>query len=209
MLYALATIWFLHLAATATPGANTLLIVQLAVSRNLKAARHAAVGVAVGSAVWALFAVLGLNVVFSTFPRIRLALQALGGLYLLWLATKVWCFRSSSIPSKIESGSMSHAFRLGLITNFTNPKAALFFGSIFAACLPQNAPLWVSIAAVVVIFVNSFCWYSLLARLFSKANVRSAYMANLHVASKVAASTFVGIGVSMLFKSLREARSYG
>lgn len=208
MLAALATIWVLHLAATATPGANTLLIAQLAVSGNSRAANYAAIGVAVGSAAWALFALLGLNVVFSTFPYIRLALQALGGLYLVWLAVRFWCFKGDSRPPAIESRSMHKAFRLGLLTNFTNPKAALFFGSIFAACLPANAPLWLSIAAVVVIFLNSFGWYSLLAHLLYKASVRSAYIENLQFARRVSACTIGGIGISMLFKSVKEAKSY-
>ena len=85
MLSILLTIWFLHVAAMMSPGANVLLVSQLAASDRARGAVFAALGVTVGAAIWALCAVLGVNAVFQVFPGLRLALQVAGGLYLLYV----------------------------------------------------------------------------------------------------------------------------
>lgn len=138
MLTTLFAIWLLHLAALVTPGANALLVSQLAASDRTRSALFAALGVTAGAAMWSSAAVLGVNAVFEAFPRFRIALQVAGAIYLLYLATRLW--RSPATPDTDQSRSMSAsaAFRLGLLTNATNPKSALFFGSIFSASLPAQ-----------------------------------------------------------------------
>ncbi|MGH8804289.1 MAG: LysE family transporter, partial [Polaromonas sp.] len=86
----LISIWFLHLAAMVSPGANVFLVSQLAASDRTRSAVFAALGVTLGAGLWATFAVLGVNAVFEAFPRLRLALQIAGGLYLLYVASRLW-----------------------------------------------------------------------------------------------------------------------
>jgi threonine efflux protein len=90
MLSILLTIWFLHVAAMMSPGANVLLVSQLAASDRARSAVFAALGVTVGAAIWSLCAVLGVNAIFQVFPGLRLALQVAGGLYLLYVASRLW-----------------------------------------------------------------------------------------------------------------------
>jgi threonine efflux protein len=207
MLSTLTTLWLVHLAATATPGANTLLVTQLAAGDRGPGAIFAAFGVAVGSALWAALAVLGVGIVFHAFPVLRLSLQVIGGLYLLYVAARLWS--SGSMGPAIEAGSISPraAFRLGLLTNFTNPKAALFFGSVFSACFPANPAPALLAAAVALVFCNALAWYVLLARVFSRDAVRSAYLRQRRAAGKVAGIVLGALGLRVLLGSLREARS--
>ena len=68
----LATIWLLHFAAMLTPGANTLLVSQLAASGDSKGA-YAALGIGIGACIWSTAAVLGISSV------VRCASRACGG----------------------------------------------------------------------------------------------------------------------------------
>ena len=52
MLSTFVTIWLLHVAALLTPGANLLLVTQLAASGHRRSASYAALGVASGAAIW-------------------------------------------------------------------------------------------------------------------------------------------------------------
>ena len=90
MLTTLATIWVLHVAAMMSPGANVLLVSQLAASDHQANALRAALGITVSAAIWSASAVLGVNAVFSAFPSLRLGLQVVGGVYLLWVANRLW-----------------------------------------------------------------------------------------------------------------------
>jgi len=207
MLSILITIWFLHVAAMMSPGANVLLVSQLAASDRARSAVFAALGVTAGAAIWALCAVLGVNAIFLVFPGLRLALQVAGGLYLLYVASRLWRSGGVALGNTGPTVSSPAAFRLGFLTNITNPKSALFFGSVFAASFPAAPGTGLQAAAVAMIIINALCWHMLLAYLFSRERVRLAYSRSRGIANRVAAVSVGALGLGLLVASLREARS--
>ena len=207
MLTILGGIWLLHVAVLLSPGANVLVVSQLAASDRARTAAFAAVGVTVGAGVWATCAVLGVNALFQAFPGLRLALQIAGGLYLLYVASGLWRSNSTFAHGRVTSVSSWAALRLGLLTNLTNPKAALFFGSVFAASFPPEPTALLQVSAVTMIVINALSWHLLLAWLFSRERVRSAYSRARNVANRSAALVVGSLGLSLLIASLREARS--
>ena len=180
---------------------------QLAASGRRPNALSAALGVAVGSALWASLAVFGVSIIFTAFPVLRIALQVVGGFYLLYLASRLWA--SGNLHTAVGAKSVSNwsAFRLGLLTNFTNPKAALFFGSIFSACFPSSPNSLLLVGAVTIVFLNAWGWYSGVAHLFSWRTIRNAYLRNIAVAGKFAGIVLGTLGLRILLVSLRESRS--
>ncbi len=206
MIATLVTIWALHTAALISPGANVLLISHLAASGPGARARQAAIGVAAGAAIWALSAVLGIQALFHTLPELRFAVQAAGGLFLLALAIRLWRGAAPSRSMSPPPLSRTSAFRLGLFTNLTNPKSALFYGSVFAAAFGDRPTGALVTMAVVVVVANSLAFHTLLAFLFSRERVRAAYARIRRGADRVAALLLGGIGVGLLLATLREAR---
>ncbi len=207
MLSTLLTIWFLHVAAMMSPGANVLLISQLAASDHARSATFAAFGVTFGALLWSTCAVLGINAVFQAFPGVRLALQITGGLYLLYIASRLWRSNGAALTDNARSVSSSAAFRLGLLTNVTNPKSALFFGSVFAASLPAAPSPLLQATAIAMIVVNALWWHTLVAYLFSRKQVRSAYSRARGTANRIASVAVGALGFGLLAATLREARS--
>jgi threonine/homoserine/homoserine lactone efflux protein len=207
MLSALIGIWLLHVAVLLSPGANVLIVSQLAASDRARSAAFAALGVTIGAGIWATCAVLGVNAFFQIFPRLRLALQIAGGLYLLYVASRLWRANTTSVKGHATSVSPLAAFRLGLLTNLTNPKAALFFGSVFAASFPAEPSSLLQVLAVTMVVVNALCWHILLAYLFSRERVRAAYSRTRNIANRVASVVIGALGLGLLVASLREAKS--
>jgi len=205
MLAILSAIWLLHVATLATPGVNALLIFQLAASDRTSSAFVAVLGITLGALMWASAAALGVNVLFEAFPRFRVALQLAGAAYLLYLAARLWCAPAPRIASDARSVPPLTAFRLGLLTNVTNPKAALFFGSVFSAALPAQPSTVLLLSAVALVVFNAFWWHALLAWLFSRRRVRSAYALRWRLLNRVSGSIAGAFGVSLLIASVREA----
>ncbi|WP_342359269.1 LysE family transporter [Terrarubrum flagellatum] len=205
MLSTFVTIWILHVAAMMSPGPNVLLVSQMAASDRVRSATFAALGVACGATLWATCAVLGVHVVFVAFPGLRLAFQVAGGVYLLYVAVRLW--RSSGAASVGQASSVSSwtAFGRGFLTNITNPKVALFFGSVFAASFPAAPGPILQASAVVMVALNALCWHTLLAFLFSRERVRAAYSRMRDAANRIASIMMVVLGLSLLAASLREA----
>lgn len=207
MLSILLPIWLLHIAAMASPGANVLLVSQLAASDHGRSAAFAALGVAVGALAWASFAVLGVHVVFQLFPGLRLGLQVLGGLYLLYVASRLWLSHGVDIHGDGAAIPAQVAFRRGLLTNVTNPKSALFFGSVFAASFPAAPSPLLQICAVVMIVANALSWHMSLAYLFSRPRVRAAYARTRTRANRIASLVVGVLGLGLLMATFREARA--
>ena len=206
MLTVLASIWVLHVAAMVSPGANVLLVSQLAASDHKRSAFLAALGVTVGAAIWASFAVLGVHAVFEAFPQLRLALQVCGGFYLLYVARRLWRSPAGMAGGTVPAVSSFAAFRLGFLTNITNPKSALFFGSVFAASFPADPGPVLQVSAVAMIVLNALCWHSLLAFTFSLERVRIAYARQRRIADRIGALVVGALGLRVLLASWREAR---
>jgi threonine efflux protein len=207
MLPTLLTIWLLHAAALLSPGANVLLVSQLAASDRGQSAVFAAFGVTLGALLWATFAVLGVHAVFGAFPGLRLGLQILGGVYLLVVATRLWRSRGPALGEPAPAVSKATAFRLGFLTNITNPKSALFFGSVFAASFPAAPSLALQVSAVAMVVVNALCWHTLLAYLFSRPRVRAGYANSRSAANRVASALLGALGMGLLVSAFREARA--
>jgi len=188
-----------------SPGPNVLLVSQLAASDRARSAVFAALGVSCGAALWATCAVLGVHVVFVAFPGLRLAFQIAGGAYLLYLAIRLWRSNGAALDGRVSSVSSWAAFRRGFLTNITNPKVALFFGSIFATSFPAQPSPILQASVVAMVVLNAVCWHALLAWLFSRARVRAAYAHARGVANRIASLIMGALGLSLLLSSLREA----
>jgi threonine/homoserine/homoserine lactone efflux protein len=206
MLSTLLTVWLLHVAALVTPGANVLLVSHLAADGDRRGAMHAAVGVSVGAVVWSSAAVLGVGALFAKAPVLRLSLQGAGAAYLMYVAARLW-----RVPPPSREGiarfSRYQTFRAGLLTNLSNPKAALFFASIFSSALPSHPRGALLAASIGLVFANALGWHLLLAFLFSRPTVKNGYAVRRAVLTRVAAMIIGAFGFALLVSAIIERRS--
>lgn len=198
-LAAIAAIWF---AATVTPGPDFLVTTRVALAHGRDAARRTVLGVALGTAAWGLAGFFGIHALFLAAPWLYLGLKLLAGGYLCWLGVALLWGSVRPAPSAAEGGGASalppgSAFRLGLVTNIANPKAALFTTSMFAATLPAQPPAWLGFAATAVMVGITLGWYALVARLLTTRRVADAYARARAWVDRVAGAAFVAFGARL------------
>ncbi|WNW10161.1 LysE family transporter [Pseudomonas sp. DTU_2021_1001937_2_SI_NGA_ILE_001] len=185
-----------------SPGPNFLVITQLSYSQSRQQGICAGLGVASGSIIWALLAATGLGLVFQQLPWLQPGLQLLGGAYLTWLGSKsLRSAGSQPAPRDIGAlgiGSLSRAYRFGLLTNMTNPKALAFYTSVFTTVAAPGLPLWVRGAGVSIIAVLAISWFVLLATLFSIPAVQARYRRMKKAIDIITGLFMVGFGVRLL-----------
>jgi threonine/homoserine/homoserine lactone efflux protein len=114
-----------------TPGPNMTWLAVLGASRGRTAALAAVAGIALGLAVAAIVAGVGLSALLYQFPVLFEALRWAGTLYLFYLAYDAWVDADAAIS--LAEGPVSRNFVQGVLSNTLNPKAYLFY----AAILPQ------------------------------------------------------------------------
>ena len=123
------SIFFIHLCVLVVAGPDFLLNSRTRLTGNKKTVIQVVTGTTLGAIIWALFSLLGLHLIFQYYPFLR-ELVLFGGLvYLFYLAFQI--YRSADLPLPAEHGIGHSYFFTGLLTNLTNPKALLYFSSIF------------------------------------------------------------------------------
>ena len=177
-LLTLATIGLVHMLAVMSPGPSFLITARTAVAQSRADGIKVALGLGGGSIVWSAAALLGLNLLFRQFHWLFVGMKVAGALFLLWIAFQI--LRHAADPVEMnegESNERGHSPLLrGFLTQISNPKVVVFFGSIFVAMLPREAPGWMTLALIAIVTMNEVVWYSLVSLFFGSSPVRHFYL---------------------------------
>jgi len=203
----LGSVFAVHLLAMVSPGPNVLVVTQTAASEGRRAGVRAALGIAAGAAMLSSAALAGVSVLMTQFAWLHAALRVLGGGYLLYLGVRLWrnaaarAVFSAATTADGVARSEWRAFRIGLATNLTNPKALVFYGSVFAALFAPDTPLWVRLAAVGMIAANSTGFHVALACLFSTPRAQAGYQRIKPWIDRAAGTALALLGLRLLLPS--------
>ncbi|MEJ5928592.1 LysE family translocator [Corynebacterium sp. H128] len=202
----LGTVVALNLAGMFTPGPDVFLLLRLA-ARSRPHALAAVGGITTGIVVWVSLTVLGASALFVANPSILGWVQLLGGAWLLWMgfnmAKSGWQQRMTTVTlSEITMdemlGTPGHNYRLGLMTNLSNPKAVLFFASIMTPFMPTDPSWGVSLAIILAITLTTFIGFSVLVVIVSADVVRRRIVSAGPWIDFVAGLLFLAVGAWMV-----------
>ena len=117
------------LAMVLTPGPNMMYLTSRSISQGRRAGLVSLAGTGLGFVVYMLMANLGLAVVFVAVPWLFIGLKAAGVVYLAHLAWKALRPGGHGVfeVRVLLRDSDARLFRMGLMTNLLNPKAAIMY----------------------------------------------------------------------------------
>ena len=174
---ALFSIGFIQLLAVISPGPSFLIVTRTAVARSRVDGIKVATGMAAGTVVWSSAALIGLNSVFRTLPVVFILMKAVGALFLLWIAFQTIKHAKDPVELGVTADGVSrNSYLQGFLTQISNPKVVVFFGSVFVAILPADIPAWMVFALVVIVSFNEFWWYSVVSICCGSAPIRAFYI---------------------------------
>jgi threonine/homoserine/homoserine lactone efflux protein len=191
-----------------SPGPSFVLVAQTAVANSRADGLATAIGMGVGGLFFAALALLGLQAVLLSVPALYMALKILGGAYLFYLAVVIW--RGSKQTIDINDGSCEkpskvyQSFKIGLITQLSNPKTAIFYGSVFAALLPTNLSISMALILALMLFVLEAGWYSIVALVLSSNSPRKIYLNLKTVLDRLASFIIGGLGLKLIIEASSE-----
>jgi threonine efflux protein len=172
----LASIGIVQLLAVISPGPSFLITARTSAAQSRTDGIKVALGLGAGTVVWSSAALLGLNAVFHAVPALFVGMKIAGALFLLYIAWMI--FTHAADPLKIEGAGarLPNPFLKGFLTQISNPKVAVFFGSVFIAMLPSQVPLWMTVTLIAIVSFNEVAWYSIVALFFGSGPVRNFYL---------------------------------
>ena len=142
--------------AVASPGPAVLAIAGTSMRAGRRTGLVFASGVTTGSLAWSIGAAAGLSAVMLANAWLIEAIRWFGAGYLLFLAFKsaraAITPGDDAMPQGLALTPGRRAYARGLALHLTNPKAILFFGSLYSFGVPIDAS--VSDLAMIVVLVG-------------------------------------------------------
>ena len=198
------TISGIWLVTVMMPGPNFVATVHATVNGSLRAGLMVALGLGIGTALWAIASLLGLGLLFESAGWLYLSVKFVAAGYLIFIGAKmVWTARHSGamvMPTSLTKRRVGpwRALRMGLLTDLSNPKAAAFFTSLFAVAVPAGAPVGFQTGIVAVVVGTALGWYMLVAVAVAVGPLARAYQRGHTVIQRAAGVLFVGFGLKLL-----------
>jgi threonine/homoserine/homoserine lactone efflux protein len=157
---------FATLLLVMVPGQGVAMVLRQSILGGSKAAFLSAIGNCVGILTWATSSAIGLSAIFAQSQTAYSILKWVGVSYLVFVSLQTLFalrheFGKFDLDSKSEA-SNSASFRLGLITNLTNVKAAVYAVAFLPAFVPTNF----SLAWGILIFGSIWALISILWNIF-------------------------------------------
>ena len=189
-----------HLLAAASPGPDFVLVSQQTLSNGKRAGLLCSIGIALGLSVHVLYSAFGLAAVIASSSSALWVIKLLGGSYLIYLG--ISGLRSRARRGEATTAVVNQAalktIGLGFLCNALNPKAPIYFISLFTIVLSENTPAQHLLVYGIWMMVLQFAWFSFLTILLSRPMVMDRFQALGHWIDRVAGGAMLLLGIKVL-----------
>ncbi|MCP3128395.1 LysE family translocator [Shewanella sp. KJ2020] len=198
----LLTLAVIHTVALISPGPDFAIMVKIATQQPRSTAIAAAVGISVAILAHTILSLTGVSLLIKSSHTLYLLVQIVGATYLAWMGfgalraglailakhkvsvkphvgTNINAIETTEAEGVIPvagglAGTMSRrqGFLTGLYTNLLNPKALVFFLTLFSALITPSVTISTKIAAAILLLSLSLAWFGFVAVMLSKAQVQ-------------------------------------
>lgn len=220
-----AAAWLAILAtfivAVMSPGPDFLAVLRTSLTQGRRAGFGVGAGIAVGTAAWIAVTLLGVVALINAHPAAFFVVKVAGAIFLTVYGLRILVAVLRLHPEKADAPPTSpltpaaataeenqpvtaavqwaRAFRLGLLTNTVgNPKALVFFSSLFATMVPATITLWQSLTLGVVMVVLARAWFALVATVASTGEFMRGYQRLQRPLDLALGILFVSLGLALL-----------
>jgi len=204
MLMLFLTVALVHLIALMSPGPDFFFVSQTAASRSRRETMMGVVGISLGIVVWAGVALMGLHLILQKMAWLHQIIMVGGGIYLCWMGWQLLrSARAQQAPPAAEAQvalpKAGRSFIRGFLTNLSNPKAVIYFGSVFSLFVGDSVGAGARWGLFLLIVAETFVWFSLVAVVFALPAMRRGYQRLAKWIDGVAGVLFTGFGLHLIF----------
>ncbi len=205
--WALGLAYLVSWGAMMSPGPDFLIVMRNALGYSTRAGIFTGLGITMGLTFHMGYCLAGLGLVIAQSVFLFNILKWIGAGYLIYVG--IDSLRSKG-PDKdtlrIESMTEGtdgktktdkQAFINGLVTNFFNPKAALFFIALFSQMIAPGTPFSVQFGFAVLLVVTALFWWCLLSVIMGQRPVRHAYARSAKWIDRIFGGFFIALGAKL------------
>ncbi len=193
-----------HALAVVSPGPDFVMALKNSLTYSRKTGVYTAIGFGIGIGIHVLYSLLGLALLIKESPMLFNTIKYLGAIYLVYIGIQSLLDKSKSktINNLIKKTDISSfkALQMGFLTNVLNPKASLFFLSLFTYIMESkpNVPTLTLIS--VLMMINTAIWFSMVAFFFNIPVIQKKYLQLQSVINKALGVLLILIALLIVIK---------
>ncbi len=200
----LLVITMVHLLAAASPGPDFVLVSQQALNHGKRAGLLCSLGITLGLAIHIAYSIAGLATIIAHSTELLWAIKIIGGSYLLYLgysglkskAIPIGELQTKTAPKQALSARKQIA--TGILCNALNPKAPIYFVSVFTIIISPELPLVALLAYGVWMMILQFLWFSTLTLFLSNPRVNTQFRKFGHWLDRILGGAMMMLGIKVL-----------
>lgn len=200
------TIALAHLVAVASPGPDFAVVLKNSVSFGRRVGVITSIGVGLGILVHVAYSLAGIGFLIQQTPWLFSIFTYVAAAYLAWigvqaLRSKPAASNNDEVTAETVMLSDKKAFWQGFLTNGLNPKATLFFLSLFAVIVAVETPMTVKAAYGIYLAIATGLWFTFLSCILSSRKVRGFIGDNAHWFDRVMGTILLLLALRLISES--------
>jgi RhtB (resistance to homoserine/threonine) family protein len=205
------TVAGMHALAVMSPGPDFAVVVKQSVSHGKTVGKFTAIGVGAAILIHIAYSLLGIGVLIKTSPGLFDLMKYAAAAYLLYLGISGLIAKPSDaedleklvVQEKISNTTAFWpCFRKGFLTNGLNPKATLFFLTLFMVVIDPKTPLIIQFSYGLYMAVATALWFMVVASLFGHEKIRRKFERMGHWFDRIMGLALVALAVKIAMASL-------
>lgn len=191
-----------HLLAAASPGPDFALVTRQALVHGRQAAIWTSFGISLGLSIHLLYSTAGLAAVVAHSAQWMALIKLGGGGYLIFLGIKGLRSKPSQPDEIATTQAQTESARQQIITGFfcnaLNPKAPVYFLSLFTVVLSPDMPLQTLAVYGLWIMALQMAWFTSLACLLSSPRIRTGLVRTGHWIDRAFGVAMLALGLQVI-----------
>jgi RhtB (resistance to homoserine/threonine) family protein len=192
----------IHLLVVMSPGPDFIMTVRNSLMYSRRSGFYSSIGLGLGILLHISYCLAGLAIIISQSVVVFSILKYVGAAYLLYIGYKSLRAkpnREVGSDEIVEKQDMTkfQAIRSGFITNATNPKATLFFLSLFTVVIQPSTPFAVKAFMGIEMAIATALWFSLVTVLVSHRVVRHRITRFQHYIERFMGGVLILFGIKL------------
>lgn len=197
------TIALVHLLAVASPGPDFAIVVRQSVRYDTRSALWTSLGLGLGILIHVCYCLLGIGLIISQSIIVFTVIKIACALYLFYIGVK-------SLKAQPQGGALiidgdqenqpttRQAIVTGFLTNGLNPKATLFFLSLFTVVIDHSTPLIIQAGYGLYMAVATGVWFSLLSLFLGQGAIRTNLLKVGHWIERATGVVLILLGIKLI-----------
>ncbi|WP_320035070.1 LysE family translocator [Halarcobacter sp.] len=189
--------------ALLSPGPDFAMILKQSVTYGKRSSIFASIGIGLGISVHIIYSILGIGLIISKSIILFNIIKYLGAAYLIYIGYQSLKSKGIKLDNSASKANKNmsdfKSFWFGFLCNALNPKATLFFLSMFTVVISIDTPLYIQAFYGLFCILATMIWFTSLSLILSQNRVREFLNSFGKWFDRVIGSVLILLGLKVAF----------